>query len=292
MVANNYIEEQTERRSIMLLKGKLFALITICIISMTLIFAAIPANANAAEEDGDIAINAQNFPDKAFRKYVSKKIDSDKDGILTQKELSSVKRISLKGKKIVSLKGIEHFTNLQKLSCEDNKIKSLDVSKNEKLTLLDVDNNRLKKLNVRSNIKLKKLGCDDNKLTALNARKNTKLTDLDCSSCKIKSLDLTKNRLLKKLDCGNNKLKKLSISKNRKLTVVECHINKLTKLNITKNTKLKKLKCFRNDIHILNAKKQKAGFVVKAPSNTIVQRRGLWVEQRRTQKTKTLKKIQ
>ena len=276
----------------MITKNILPAVITICIISIALIFTALPASTYAADEDGDIAISAQNFLDKTFRKYVSKKIDTNKDGSLTRKELSAIKRIRVNNKKIASLKGIEYFTNLHQLSCEHNKIKSLDVSGNKKLTALDADNNLLKKLDVRSNVKLKKLGCDNNKLTALSVSKNTKLTNLDCSSCKIKSLDLTKNPHLKKLDCGRNKLKKLRISKNKHLTVLECHKNKLKKLNITKNTKLKKLKCYGNDIHILNAKKQKAGFVVKASSNTIVKRRGSWEEKHRTQKTKTLKKIQ
>ena len=50
----------------MITKNKLPAVVTICIISIALIFTALPASTYAADEEGDIAINAQNFPDKTF----------------------------------------------------------------------------------------------------------------------------------------------------------------------------------------------------------------------------------
>lgn len=46
-------------------------------------------SADAAEATADLAINVANFPDAAFRQYVSDKFDTNKDGKLSSTEINA-----------------------------------------------------------------------------------------------------------------------------------------------------------------------------------------------------------
>ena len=127
-----------------------------------------------------IAIDATNFPDENFRTYVSSNCDPNKDGYLTSAELKSIKTMDVSDKSIKKLNGIEYFTALTKLYCNDNELSTLDVSKNTALTELYCHNNELSTLNVSKNTALTTLWCLNNKLTSLTLSKNSALTWLIC----------------------------------------------------------------------------------------------------------------
>lgn len=146
-----------------------------------------------------IEINGTNFPDANFRNYV-KKFDTDGDGMLSENEIRAVTKISVRKKKISELTGIEHFTSLTELDCSDNKLTSLDTSKNVNLTYLDCSSNKLKALDVSQNQVLASLICDDNKLTGLDMSQNVDLTELNCSHNKLRSLDVRNCTRLDYLD--------------------------------------------------------------------------------------------
>lgn len=56
--------------------------------------------------EGDVAINATNFPDANFRDYV-KKFDKNGDNVFSRDELSGVWSIDCTNMQLTSLKGIE-----------------------------------------------------------------------------------------------------------------------------------------------------------------------------------------
>ena len=91
----------------------------------------------------DININEQNFPDVKFRDFLTNQYYG-KDGIIDEDEIKNIKSMSLSNRGIKSLKGIEFFTALTDLSCDENSLTSLDVSQNTSLKKLRADNNRLK----------------------------------------------------------------------------------------------------------------------------------------------------
>lgn len=195
-----------------------------------------------------VKINEKNFPDSIFREYIAKDIDKNGDGKLSESEIKDTNIIHVRGKKIGSLKGIEFFTELTYLNCEDNNISSLDVSKNKKLSNLVCSNNALTKLDVSKNKKLTILDCFGNGITKLNTEKNTRLEYLVCDSNRIESLKLGKNKRLKTLYCGNNSLKKLDISGNTELQLLSCYKNTLKKLDISKHDMLYYLDCSENEL--------------------------------------------
>lgn len=134
----------------------------------------------AGTTSGEIAVDASNFPDATFRAYVSEQIDKDKNGTLSQAEMDAVKTIDVsqqyetKGN-IASLKGVEYFTKITKLSCSYNKITSLDVSKNTVLTTLYCDYNQLTNLDLSKNAALTSLSCAGNRLCYVDLSNNTKI---------------------------------------------------------------------------------------------------------------------
>lgn len=251
---------------------------------------------------GDVKINSTNFPDEEFRKYISKNIDRNKDGVLSKAEIKKVTEIKLEhydeaGNEYVynDLTGIGVFTELKRLECESQKslskldlhkntklefvkcghngIKELNVSKLTKLKELRCYYNKLTKLDVSKNVKLELLACDSNNLTGLDLRKNTKLVVLGCSSNKLTKLDLKKNTKLNNLCCDDNKLTKLDLTKNTKLHILWCSSNKLTKLDVTKNLDLVDLYCHTNKLTKLNVDKNEKLVCLVCSDNKLTQLR-------------------
>ena len=187
----------------------------------------------------DVEINATNFPDANFRKYVQDNADKNKDGKLSSNEASKIKNISLKNYdqedsvKIKNLKGIEYFVELKALDCSFNKLSSLDLSKNIKLEHVFCFNNEITNLNVRNNTKLTCLYCSNNKLTNIDVSKNVKLKNLICDINNLSKLDISNNKNLEFLSCYNNKEINLDISNNKSGIIVEIgnNVKKLTILS-------------------------------------------------------------
>ncbi|WP_218975538.1 leucine-rich repeat domain-containing protein, partial [Peptoniphilus catoniae] len=157
---------------------------------------------------GDVAINETNFPNYYFRNYVSKKLDKDHDGKLSDAEIAGIKSIDVRDIYLIkNLKGIEYFTALQTLNCDGNRLSTLDISKNAALQKLVCSNNQLTNLDVSNNPALEYLYCGANQLTNLDVSNNPALEYLYCGATQLTNLDVSNNPALKYLNCGNNRLK-------------------------------------------------------------------------------------
>ena len=67
--------------------SKLFCLIVFLFL---ILLSVLPVSAFA-----DVAIDSENFPDDNFRSYVSRNFDKDKDGYLSDTEISGVRSIGV-----------------------------------------------------------------------------------------------------------------------------------------------------------------------------------------------------
>ena len=209
-----------------------------------------------------IAINETNFPDMSFRNYLLKQ-SYGSDGVLTDTEIAFVRNIDVSGTysslgAISSLKGIEFFTALDRLYCNNNQLTALDVSKNTALTILCCDNNQLTALDVSKNTALITLSCYGNQLTALDVSKNTALTYLQCYENQLTALDVSGCTALKTLICHSNQLTALDVSGCTALTSMSCFSNLLTALDVSKNTALTSLSCYSNQLTALDVSKNTA----------------------------------
>ncbi len=186
---------------------------------------------------GDVAINESNFPDGTFRQYV-KRFDSNGDGILSQSECNSVTGISVANSNITTLKGLEYFPNLTTLRCYNNKLTSLDVTKNTKLEELYCYSNQITSLDVTKNPKLWMLNPKDNLLTGIDVSKNPELYNLCVIRNKITSLDVSNNPNLGVLYLRSNNLKTLDVSKNANLSILWVDGNQFACLDLSKNSQI------------------------------------------------------
>ena len=171
-----------------------------------------------------LAINAANFPDAIFRNYLLAQTYG-KDGYLTPTELDKVTEIDVSKKGISSLKGVENFTKLTKLVCNDNNLQELNVSTMADLENLDCSHNKLTKLDLTKNTNLLALQCNHNQLSALNLEKNTKLVTLYCYHLpELSSLDVKNCPNLWRVSINeDSKLRFVDLSNNKKLQRIEIH---------------------------------------------------------------------
>jgi len=195
------------------------------------------------EEETDIEINEENFPDEIFRNYVKEYFGADGNGILSAEKISTITVIFVPDRGISDLKGIEYFTALTHLYCHKNNLTSLDLSKNTALTYLECGDNNLTSLDVSNNTALEYLSCFNNNLTSLDVSKNTALTYLECDTNNLTSLDISNNTALTTLYCYKNNLTSLDVSNNTSLTTLSCENNNLTSLDVRNNPLLVDLYC-------------------------------------------------
>ncbi|MCI9006171.1 MAG: hypothetical protein HFH39_13275 [Lachnospiraceae bacterium] len=75
-----------------------------------------------------IPIDSSQFPDAAFAAYLSEAVDADRDGCLSEAEITVVVSMDISGLGIQDLRGIEVFTELKSLDCSGNSLIELDLS--------------------------------------------------------------------------------------------------------------------------------------------------------------------
>ncbi|SVA89937.1 uncharacterized protein METZ01_LOCUS142791, partial [marine metagenome] len=147
--------------------------------------------------------------------------------------INAVTELDVSSKEISDLTGIEDFTALESLNCENNQLTALDVSNNPALSYLN---------------------CYINQLTALDVSANTALTTLSPGHNQLTTLDVSNNTALTALQCNNNLLTSLDVSANTELTFLYCYSNQLTSLDLRNNPELLDMKCQYNDLSSLNLK--------------------------------------
>ena len=141
---------------------------------------------------GEVRINATNFPDGAFRVYISKNFDKDSDGLLSDAEIAGATEISINNlDAISSLQGVKYFTALTDLHCYATELTELDVSGCTALEYLVCSNNELTSLDASGCTSLKELGCGNNPLTTLDISGCTALEALGCGWTKLTELDVS-----------------------------------------------------------------------------------------------------
>ena len=98
---------------------------------------------DAAEASSAVAVSSANFPDAKFRQYILDNIDTDKDKMLSAAEIKAAKTIDVSGLGISNLKGIESFTYATDLFAANNKLTSVNITRNTKVAYLNLSNNSL-----------------------------------------------------------------------------------------------------------------------------------------------------
>lgn len=212
----------------------------------------VSAQADAAVPEGDIAINDENFPDPYFRDNVWWDFNTNRDDHFSPSEIANAKGIICDNKEISNLKGIEFFTEIWKLDCYYNNLKTIDLSHNKKLSYINCIYNKLEELDVSELPLLEKFACDGNKLQSIDVSENKKLKDFSCKENSLGTLNVSQNTELERLVCGHNNLTELDVSENKKLKQLWCYENKLSNLDLGNQTELEVLSCGDNPLSVLD----------------------------------------
>lgn len=202
-----------------------------------------------------------------------------------KKAIEAVTSLNIEKKNLTDISGIEYFTNLTSLVCDENQLTALPVENLTNLTLLYCSNNQLTALPVENLTQLTNLRCNNNQLTAMPVEKLsqlavlycsynqltslpvgnlTELTVLNCDNNQLTALPVGNLTLLEQLNCGTNLLTELDIEKLTELTALNCNNNQLTELLVDGLTNLNVLSCYDNrltelDIRNLNLNRLHCG---------------------------------
>lgn len=259
----------------------------------------------------------EKFPDHRFRDKVIS-ILNEKDGglrtinsIVTESDIhlmKSITSLNVSSLRIKDMTGIDYFSNLKVLECNNNDISYMDLSNltsiyyincyNNRLTDLDMNlesleilycsNNLLSNLNLKSATSLHTLNCQNNQLTSLSVTSLPKLRIINCSYNKIKILSIMSCPVLTKLICSHNKISDLNtfrlgtlqyldcsynnlstLTTGGELTELHCNNNMLTKLNISESSKLENLYCHDNFLYVINTLNSPKLYNVNVSNNNL-----------------------
>ena len=225
------------------------------VLALALCLSLLPMAVLAADDipAAALPIDAEHFPDEAFRGLVGDSFDTDGDGALSAAELSAATALNCFGAAVSDLSGIEYLAELTELSCFANDtLTALDVSGNAKLESISCAYCALETLDVSQNPALVRLVCSGNMLTALDVSQNTALESLDVSDNPLESLVTGDNAALKSLICARGSLSTLDVSGCPALETLDCGENMLTALDVSQNPALRWLDCRGNEIASLD----------------------------------------
>jgi hypothetical protein len=160
---------------------------------------------------------------------------------IQRSDVEHIRELDVKGRGITSLAGIEYFTSLQVLICQENNITELDISNNLELSILHGAVNRLTYIDVSSNTALTVLDLMGNRILSLDVSRNINLIQLDLMNNPLETLDVSYNEELMYLSLGLNNLMQLDVTANTKLITLNCFSNKLVELDLRHNVDLQYL---------------------------------------------------
>jgi Leucine-rich repeat (LRR) protein len=189
------------------------------------------------------------IPDANFKAaLIQKGVDKNGDGQIQKSEALNVDSLSLFTNSIVSIVGIEEFTNLVYFSTQMNAIDNVDFTKNKSLVYLNCSYTNITSIDLSQNSQLKYFNCGYSKnLKSLDLSSNVLLEKIYMTYTKISSIDFSKNINLKDIDFSNNSFTKINVSKNINLEQLNCSNNNLTSLAVDLNNNLTFLDCTKNN---------------------------------------------
>lgn len=213
---------------------------------------------------------APNPPESGYHNYV----DANGDGQIQTSEALNVTALDISTSPynttgdIVSLEGLQYFTNLKKLYVRGNQIENLDVTAFPDLQVLRCDFNNLTTLSVANLAQLEFLNCSSNLLTSLQLSDlpsletlffiNNEITNVTLDLPALKSLQFENNQItsisldglpsLQTLQGRNNLLTSVDLQSLTNLALLNLSANPLTELNLSGLAELETLQLTETEI--------------------------------------------
>ena len=183
--------------------------------------------------DATFVCETVNIPDNNFEQaLIDLGYDDIIDGKVAKCNIENVTNLDVSYRNIQDLTGIEYFTSLIILNCNNNNLSVLDISQNSAIEVLDCGYNQLNNLDISTNLNLIRLFSSNNNLATLNTSSNSNLEIVECNDNILTNLNLSLSSNLETLYCENNLIESLDLSNNSILKFFNCSSNNLTYLNV------------------------------------------------------------
>lgn len=174
-----------------------------------------------------VALNAANFPDNAFRAALADKFSISEGDVITADQISATDAIIFKNLGINDLTGIAFFTELVELQVSQNQLTGLDLSQNTQLQLLACWGNQLTQLDVSSLPELYYLDIEGNNISQIDLSRNQELALLFISENPIETLDLAEVAALEGINGYSCNFIHLDMSNNPEVSELYLEDNNL-----------------------------------------------------------------
>lgn len=165
------------------------------------------------------------------------------NGVVPTANINSIGTLNVSGKNIADLTGIDDFTALTILNCENNALVNLNIASNTLLIELYCNNNNITNLDVTQQPNLSILWCGNNFLTGLDITQNPNIISLLCEQNELTFLDISQNIILNTLLINNNRITTINLTNNPLLRLFICHNNPLPSIDVSTNLELLTLDC-------------------------------------------------
>lgn len=163
------------------------------------------------------------------------------DDYVPTANINTITFLPVSGRDISDFTGIEDFSALDRLNCNNNIMTSLDVSQNANLQfLLASDCDLLTSVNLGQSTTLKQIDIWRSGLTSLDITQNTGLLQVNVPNNNLTTLDVTQNAAMTRLHIGGNTtLNSIDVSLNTNLNNFHCNNTGMTSIDVTALTNLR-----------------------------------------------------
>ena len=180
------------------------------------------------------------------------KIDSNNNNEIEVSEALQVTMLNVSISEIYDMTGIEYFTNLRTLNCDQNHISTLDLNNLSSLKSLYCNLNLLTALNLTGLTQLLNLECGENVLTQINFANALNIRTLICRFNFLTALNVNGLNNLQTLNFNYNQLTAINLSNLTQLTNLEFQSNQISTLDLTNSSNLSLLNCSYNQLAALD----------------------------------------
>ncbi|MDR6763543.1 uncharacterized protein YjbI with pentapeptide repeats [Flavobacterium sp. 2755] len=197
------------------------------------------------------------------------KIDENDDTEIQLSEAIKVFELDMASRYIEDISEIENFTNLKKLVCSSNYLKTINISALKELVYLDCSGNLITALDASQLKNLETLVCAQGFLTSINLTGLSKLHHLHLSRNSLEYVDLSGLINLTNIDFGYNNLKALDLTGLTKLEDLICNDSKIESVNLTNCSELTRLWIQNNELYSLDLSSCPKLFELWADNNNL-----------------------
>ena len=197
--------------------------------------------------------------------------DTTADGRVPTALIEGITYLSIQGKDVADLSGIEDFIALTELQARLNSLSSIDLSNNTNLQIVNLRDNDLTSIDISNLISLINLNCSFNNLGSIDVSQNTNLETLEVQYTTITSIDVSALSKLVTLNIFNNQLTALDISNNPLL--VNLHMrgnNNVSVLDVTNNPLLEYMNVQQMSLTTIDLSNNTALETLQIDSNDLI----------------------